>query len=117
MLGAMARNPQKLLKHESEPEISRALHTEMAQLSERGVARLLLMSLGEPIAQDIIDAGLDEHEPFPGVTMERIPVRDHGFRPVWAQQFVNEALDRGLERAMEAARARSSRRPSAVSAA
>lgn len=117
MLGAMARNPQKLLKHESEPEISRALHTEMAQLSERGVARLLLMSLGEPIAQDIIDAGLDEHEPFPGVTMERIPVRDHGFRPVWAQQFVNDALDRGLDRAVEAARARSSRPPSAVSAA
>jgi pimeloyl-ACP methyl ester carboxylesterase len=100
MVGQIARNPQKLLKREAEPEMSSALHAEMAQLTERGVARLLLMSLGEPIAQDIIDAGLDPSEPWPGVTLERIPIWDHGFRPVWAQQFVNEALDRGLDRAI-----------------
>ena len=103
MLRAIARNPQKLLNREAEPEMSSALHAEMAQLGERGVARTLLMSLGEPIAQDIIDAGLDETEPWPGVTFERIPIRDHGFRPVWAQQFVNDALDRGLDRAISAA--------------
>jgi hypothetical protein len=103
MLRAIARNPQKLLHREAEPEISSALNAEMAQLEERGVARTLLMSLGEPIAQDIIDAGLDETEPWPGVTFERIPIRDHGFRPVWAQLFVNDALDRGLERAISAA--------------
>ena len=103
MLRAIARNPQKLLNRESEPEISTALNAEMAQLEARGVARTLLMSLGEPIAQDIIDAGLDETEPWPGVAFERIPIRDHGFRPVWAQQFVNDALDRGLDRAIAAA--------------
>jgi hypothetical protein len=74
----------------------------MALLSGRGVARLLLLSLGEPIAQDIIDAGLDTEQPWPGVTLERIPINDHGFRPVWAQRFVHEALDRGLERAINA---------------
>jgi pimeloyl-ACP methyl ester carboxylesterase len=103
MLRAIARNPHKLLNRETEPEISSALNAEMAQLEERGVARTLLMSLGEPIAQDIIDAGLDETEPWPGVAFERIPIRDHGFRPVWAQQFVNDALDRGLDRAISAA--------------
>jgi len=100
MVRAIARDPKKLLQRDPEPEISSALHAEMAQLTERGVARLLLMSLGEPIAQDIIDAGLDQSEPWPGVTLERIPIWDHGFRPVWAQQFVNEALDRGLDRAI-----------------
>jgi pimeloyl-ACP methyl ester carboxylesterase len=103
MLRAIARNPRKVLNREPEPEISTALNAEMAQLEERAVARTLLMSLGEPIAQDIIDAGLDEAEPWPGVTLERIPIRDHGFRPVWAQQFVNDALDRGLDRAISAA--------------
>jgi pimeloyl-ACP methyl ester carboxylesterase len=102
MAGQLARNPQKIVTRDREPEISDALNAEMALLSGRGVARLLLLSLGEPIAQDIIDAGLDTEQPWPGVTLERIPINDHGFRPVWAQRFVHEALDRGLERAINA---------------
>ena len=102
MAGQFARNPQKIVARDREPEISDALNAEMALLNGRGVARLLLLSLGEPIAQDIIDAGLDTEQPWPGVTLERIPINDHGFRPVWAQRFVHEALDRGLDRAINA---------------
>jgi dienelactone hydrolase len=103
MFGAIARNPQKIITRDRHGEMSPELDAAMAQLHEQRVATLLLLSLGEPIAQDIIDAGFDETEPWPGVTLERIPIRDHNFRPSWAQEFVHEALDRGLERTVNAA--------------
>jgi pimeloyl-ACP methyl ester carboxylesterase len=103
MAGAVVRNPQKVVARGDRGEISAELEQQMAQLHERHVATLMLLSLGEPIGQDIADAGLDETEPWPGVVLERIPLRDHNFRPVWAQEFVHDALDRGLERAHDAA--------------
>jgi hypothetical protein len=100
---AFARHPTKMLKPERHPEISSELSAQMAGLNERNVSTLMLLSLGEPIADDILDAGLDANDPWAGVTVERIPIRDHMFRPTWAQAFVHDALDRGLDRARDAA--------------
>jgi pimeloyl-ACP methyl ester carboxylesterase len=72
------------------------------ELRERGVRTLLLLGYREALEQDMTAAGrIDRAEPWPGVALERIPVADHTFRPVWAQQFVHAALDRWLERAID----------------
>jgi pimeloyl-ACP methyl ester carboxylesterase len=69
-----------------------------AALRERGVRTLLLLGYREALEETLTAAGrIDQREPYPGVTLERIPVADHTFRPVWAQRFVHEALDRWLE--------------------
>ncbi len=85
-----ARSPQKPLDATGE---------DFAVLHERGVQTLLLLGYGEALERELTSSGLiGRTAPWPGVVLERIPVADHTFRPVWAQRFVQAALDGWLER-------------------
>ena len=62
---------------------------------------LLLLSLGEPLGEDLVDDGrIDRLAEWPNLRLERIPIEDHIFRPVWAQQHVHRALDEALARTL-----------------
>jgi alpha-beta hydrolase superfamily lysophospholipase len=58
---------------------------------------------GEPLVEELLRfAPLDR---WPNVTVERVPGRDHLFRPLWMHPHVVAALDRVLERALGSTRA------------
>jgi pimeloyl-ACP methyl ester carboxylesterase len=73
-----------------------------AQLHERDVRTLLLLSSQEQLERDMIAAGrLDDAERWAGVALERIPTAQHHFGAQAAQRFVHAALDEALTLALE----------------
>jgi pimeloyl-ACP methyl ester carboxylesterase len=81
--------------------LSDAIDDALGQLRDRQVQTLLLLSLGEPLGEDLIDEGrIDRLAEWPNLRLERIPLEDHIFRPVWAQQHVHAALDDALARTL-----------------
>jgi pimeloyl-ACP methyl ester carboxylesterase len=84
-------------------EMGVAIDDALAQLRERDVQVLLLLSRGEPLAEDFVaDARIDRLAEWPNLQFGRIPLEDHIFRPVWAQQYVHRALDDALRRTLGA---------------
>jgi pimeloyl-ACP methyl ester carboxylesterase len=78
-----------------------AIDDALDRLRDRGVQTLLLLSEGEPLAEDFdADGRLERLPEWPNIELDRIPLEDHIFRPVWAQQHVHEALDRALARTL-----------------
>jgi len=64
-----------------------------------GKRGLLLFSEREPLEAELLASGhIDRLRAYPEATIERIAVRDHTLRPIWAQGRAHEALDRALER-------------------
>ncbi len=60
---------------------------------------LLLFSEREPVYDELVRSGHSQGlSAAPNVSLERIPVRDHTLRPVWAQGELHAALDRALAR-------------------
>ncbi|HEY5189937.1 MAG TPA: hypothetical protein VII87_12930 [Solirubrobacteraceae bacterium] len=60
---------------------------------------LLLFSEHEPVYDELLRSGADRWlTASPNVSLERIAVRDHTLRPVWAQGELHSALDRALAR-------------------
>ncbi|MGB9182849.1 MAG: hypothetical protein WCB67_02205 [Solirubrobacteraceae bacterium] len=60
---------------------------------------LLLFSEREPVYEELLRSGRSQElSAAPNVSLERIPVRDHTLRPVWAQGELHAALDRALAR-------------------
>lgn len=58
---------------------------------------LLLFSEREPLYDELVRSGANQWlSAAPNVRLERIPVRDHTLRPVWAQGELHAALDRAL---------------------
>jgi hypothetical protein len=89
-------------------ELSDAIDDALGQLRDRRVQTLLLLSLGEPLSEDLRDDGrIDRLAEWPNLQLERIPLEDHIFRPVWAQRHVHSALDGALTRTLRDQRARS----------
>jgi hypothetical protein len=81
--------------------LSDAIDDALGQLRDRRVQTLLLLSLGEPLSEDLIDEGrIDRLAEWPNLRLERIPLEDHIFRPVWAQRHVHSALDEALTRTL-----------------
>lgn len=72
-------------------------------LRDQGTQVLLLLGDEEPLyAQFEREGRLSRLGDWPNVTLERIPSTDHSFRALWVQQHVQESLDRGLSRALDA---------------
>lgn len=89
-------------------EAAQAGHVDRAldRLAERRTEALFLFSEGEPLYNQFVrQRQLDRLERWPGVTVERIPSRDHMFRALRAQRHVHDALDRALDRVLDAAAA------------
>ena len=81
--------------------LSDAIDDALGQLRDRQVQTLLLLSLGEPLSEDLDDDGrIDRLGEWPNLRLERIPLEDHIFRPVWAQRHVHSALDEALTRTL-----------------
>jgi hypothetical protein len=60
---------------------------------------LLLFSEREPVYDELVRSGSTQWlSTTPNVSLERIAVRDHTLRPVWAQGELHAALDRALAR-------------------
>jgi hypothetical protein len=60
---------------------------------------LLLFSEHEPVYEELVRSGASQGlSAAPGVSLERIAVRDHTLRPVWAQEQLHATLDRALAR-------------------
>ncbi|MGH2852191.1 MAG: alpha/beta fold hydrolase [Solirubrobacteraceae bacterium] len=84
-------------------EIGGAIDDALAHLRERDVQTLLLLSEGEPLAEDFgADGRIERLSEWPNLELDRIPIEDHIFRPIWAQQHVHEALDEALDRTLSA---------------
>jgi len=78
-----------------------AIDEALGQLRARDVQTLLLLSLGEPLGEDLREDGrIDRLAEWPNLQLERIPLEDHIFRPVWAQRHVHNALDGALARTL-----------------
>jgi pimeloyl-ACP methyl ester carboxylesterase len=74
-------------------------------LRDRGTQTLLLTGREEPLVVQFEREGRFERmAEWPNVTFEEIPSGDHQFRALWVQRSVKDSLDRGLERALKAAR-------------
>jgi pimeloyl-ACP methyl ester carboxylesterase len=81
--------------------LGEAIDDALGRLRDRDVQTLLLLSLGEPLSDDLRDDGrIDRLTEWPNLRLERIPLADHIFRPVWAQQHVHRALDEALTRTL-----------------
>ena len=75
------------------------------ELRSRALETLFLFSLEEPLFAELERFGeLEQLSGLENVTVERIPVNDHIFRPLWAQEFVHGRLDAALERSLARAR-------------
>ncbi len=73
----------------------------LAQLGERDVETLLLLSLGEPLYDDFVSYGLlDRLDEWPNLHLERIPTAEHVFRSAWSQIYIHNALDDALSRTL-----------------
>lgn len=80
---------------EAEPASDELL---LERLCARGKPTLFLFSEHEPLHDELVRSGaLARIERWPNVRLEYVPVRDHTFRPVQAQQLVHDVLDRALE--------------------
>jgi pimeloyl-ACP methyl ester carboxylesterase len=70
-------------------------------LREGDVETLLLLSLEEPLMDDLIADGLlDRLAQWPNLQLERIAARDHVFRALWSQRQVHTAMDGALARTL-----------------
>jgi len=84
----------------------------LEMLRDRGVEALLLLSEGEPLAEDFVaDGRIARLGEWPNLRVVRIPIADHTFGPSWAQRHVHAAFDGALTRALwrEAERRRDGR--------
>jgi pimeloyl-ACP methyl ester carboxylesterase len=75
-------------------------------LHDRGVPTLLLVGHREYIEHELPAEG---SQPWPGVTLERIPGHDHMFASLALQARVHEWIDRAVEEALDAAEQHASR--------
>ena len=81
--------------------LSNTIDDALGQLRDRHVQTLLLLSLGEPLAAELVaERRIDRLAEWPNLRLERIPIEDHIFRPVWAQRHVHRALDDALTRTL-----------------
>jgi len=77
------------------------IDSSLGLLRDRDVRTLLLLSLGEPLVEDFeTDGRIDRFDEWPNIDLQRIPLEDHVFRPVWAQRQVHETLDAAVERTL-----------------
>ena len=75
------------------------------ELRTRALETLFLFSGDEPLFAELVQFGeIEQLSSLETVTIERIPVNDHIFRPVWAQEFVHGQLDAALERSLARSR-------------
>jgi hypothetical protein len=82
---------------EAPPHFGEEIAAALDGLRDRDVEVLLLLGHGEPLFDDLLTDGLIERfEQWPNLQLERIPVEDHVFRPVWAQRYVAGVLDRAI---------------------
>jgi pimeloyl-ACP methyl ester carboxylesterase len=80
-----------------------AIDDALENLGDNGVQTLLLLSEGEALVDELAALGkLERVEQAPNLSFERIPIKDHIFRPVWAQKHVHRRLDAALARVVEA---------------
>jgi pimeloyl-ACP methyl ester carboxylesterase len=80
-----------------------AIDGALERLREHGVETLLLLSDGEALLDELTRLGrLERVERSPELSFERIPIKDHIFRPVWAQEHVHRRLDAALARVLAA---------------
>ena len=71
------------------------------ELRTRALETLFLFSLEEPLLAELVQFGeIEQLSSLANVTIEQIPVNDHTFRPLWAQDFVHARLDAALERSL-----------------
>jgi dienelactone hydrolase len=83
---------------QAELALSNEFDRSFDQLEAAGQRVLYLSSFHEPLRSELERSGrLAQLERRSNVTLEYIAVRDHTFRPIWAQRQVHEALDRALE--------------------
>jgi hypothetical protein len=76
--------------------------TALTGLAERGTETLFLFSGREPLLEDLESGGwLGRIDGWAHVTLTRIPIGDHTFRPVWAQTYVHAQLDEAVRRAID----------------
>ena len=69
------------------------------RLGASGKHALFVFSEREPLVSELVSSGaMAKLERFENVTIERVSVRDHTFRPTDSQRSVHEALDRALAR-------------------
>jgi alpha-beta hydrolase superfamily lysophospholipase len=81
----------------------RRLEQALDQLRDLERSALIVFSEGEPLLEEMRDAGLtDELERWPNLQLEVIRGPGHTFRPVWAQRRVRARLDRALDEALAA---------------
>jgi pimeloyl-ACP methyl ester carboxylesterase len=104
-LGRLARAKLRtvLRRREAAPlEPGAAIDAALERLGGRGVETLLLLSEGEALADELTRLGrIDSIGNSPNLSFERIPIKDHIFRPVWAQQHVHRRLDAAIARVVE----------------
>jgi len=78
---------------------ARRLDAEIDELVASGCRIAWVFADREPLQAELTRTGrLDELLASPNVTLERIHVRDHTMRPLWAQRELHAALDRALTR-------------------
>lgn len=107
--GVGSRRPTPIAEHD--------LDVALEQLRRGGKPALMLFAEHEPLYDELIRSGrAAELAAWPGVTIERIAVRDHTLRPNWAQQQAHAALDRAITRELAREMERDLRPPPGASA-
>jgi dienelactone hydrolase len=85
------------------PSPRRRLGRQFASLHARGTLTHMVIGRDEPVEAEIAAAGAAGlTEPWPGVTIERLPFRDHTILALAHQRAVAEAVDRALEQVLSA---------------
>ena len=98
----LAGTPAELLVRLRERDTSsvkpaRRLDASLESLLASGGKVMLLFSEREPLRDELVRTGTwNRLEAAENVTIERVTVRDHTMRPVWAQREAHEALDRAV---------------------
>jgi hypothetical protein len=70
-------------------------------LHSHAVETTLLFCHNEPLYDDYFAGDWSKQlDRWPNVTLGRIPIEDHMFRPIWAQRYVHEQLDQAIQRAV-----------------
>ena len=83
-------------------ELSGEVNAALDRLRDNKVTTLLLLSRGEPLAQDLADdRRLDRLGEWPNLLVDTLPLEDHTFRPLWAQALVHRSYDTTLERMLD----------------
>jgi dienelactone hydrolase len=79
----------------------------LTRLLATGKRVMVLFTEREPLRDELEGSGwLARLEAAPAVTIERVAVIDHTLRPGWAQDQLEAALDRALDRELQVAAAR-----------